>query len=78
VDESGKLLDALSPRIYTAPLNPAGPPALVVPCGFDRQDLPIGLQLAGRTWDEVTLLAVGHAYQRVTDWHARRPPSRAV
>ncbi len=74
MDESGRLLDPLSKRSYTAPLNLAGLPALTVPCGFDRQGLPIGLQLAARSWEEATLLRVGHAYQRVTDWHARRPP----
>jgi aspartyl-tRNA(Asn)/glutamyl-tRNA(Gln) amidotransferase subunit A len=44
-----------------------------VPCGFDRGGLPVGLQLAGRAWDEATLLRVAHAYQQATDWHARRP-----
>jgi aspartyl-tRNA(Asn)/glutamyl-tRNA(Gln) amidotransferase subunit A len=35
--------------------------------------LPVGLQLAGRAWEEGTLLALGHAFQRLTDWHTRRP-----
>ncbi len=73
MDAGGKLLDPLSPRNYSAPLNIAGVPALSVPCGFDRQGLPIGLQLAGRAWEEATLLRVGHAYQQATDWHLRRP-----
>jgi aspartyl-tRNA(Asn)/glutamyl-tRNA(Gln) amidotransferase subunit A len=73
MDAGGKLLDPLSPRNYSAPLNVAGVPALLVPCGFDRRGLPIGLQLAGRDWDEATLLRVGHAYQQATDWHLQRP-----
>jgi aspartyl-tRNA(Asn)/glutamyl-tRNA(Gln) amidotransferase subunit A len=74
MDESGRLLEPLSPRNYTAPLNHPGVPALTVPCGFDAEGLPIGIQLAGRHWAEGTLLAVAHAYQQVTDWHRRRPP----
>jgi len=49
-------------------------PALSVPCGFDGQGLPIGMQLAGPRWSEPLLLRLGHAYQSATDWHRRRPP----
>jgi aspartyl-tRNA(Asn)/glutamyl-tRNA(Gln) amidotransferase subunit A len=73
MDAGGKLLEPLSPRSYSSPLNMAGVPGLSVPCGFDRGGLPVGLQLAGRAWDEATLLRVAHAYQQATDWHARRP-----
>jgi len=73
MDAGGKLLEPLSPRNYSSPLNLAGVPGLSVPCGFDRRGLPIGLQLAGRAWEETTLLRVAHAYQQATDWHARRP-----
>jgi aspartyl-tRNA(Asn)/glutamyl-tRNA(Gln) amidotransferase subunit A len=58
--------------VCTLPANLAGVPGLVVPCGFDGQ-LPIGLQLIGRPFDEATILRAGDAYQRVTDWHTRRP-----
>ena len=77
MDESGHLLEPLSPRNYTVPLNYPGVPALTVPCGFDGQGLPIGIQLVGRHWAEGTLLAVAHAYQQATDWHRRRPPLAA-
>jgi aspartyl-tRNA(Asn)/glutamyl-tRNA(Gln) amidotransferase subunit A len=59
--------------VCTLPVNLAGVPGLVVPCGFS-DDLPVGLQLIGRPFDEATLLRAGDAYQRVTDWHMRRPP----
>jgi aspartyl-tRNA(Asn)/glutamyl-tRNA(Gln) amidotransferase subunit A len=36
--------------------------------------MPVGLQLLGRAADEATLLRVADAYQRRSDWHARRPP----
>ncbi len=58
--------------VCTLPANLAGIPGLVVPCGFDAH-LPIGLQLMGRPFDEVTILRAGDAYQRLTDWHSHRP-----
>jgi aspartyl-tRNA(Asn)/glutamyl-tRNA(Gln) amidotransferase subunit A len=54
--------------------NLAGLPALVLPCGF-ADSLPIAIQLVGRPFSENTLLAVGREFQRVTDWHRRRPPA---
>jgi len=58
----------------TGPFNLTGLPALVIPCGFTGGGLPIGLQLVGRPFAEADVLAVGHAYQRSTDWHRRVPP----
>jgi aspartyl-tRNA(Asn)/glutamyl-tRNA(Gln) amidotransferase subunit A len=57
----------------TFPFDLTGQPALSVPCGFTANGLPIGLQLVARHFGEPTLLRVGHAYQRTTEWHARRP-----
>ena len=57
----------------TAPFNDAGVPACTVPCGFDAAGLPIGLQITGRAFDEVTVLRVANAYQKATDWHTRHP-----
>jgi aspartyl-tRNA(Asn)/glutamyl-tRNA(Gln) amidotransferase subunit A len=58
---------------YTAPFNATGLPALSLPCGFARAGLPIGLQLAGRPFDEATVLRAGHAYEQATEWHRRAP-----
>lgn len=57
----------------TNPFNLTGMPALSVPCGFTEAGLPIGLQIAGRRWDERTVFRIGAAYERATDWHTRRP-----
>ncbi|MEJ1978023.1 MAG: amidase family protein [Acetobacteraceae bacterium] len=57
----------------TRPFNYLGLPAISVPCGFDPNGCPIGLQIAGRPFAEARLLKVADAYQRDTDWHARRP-----
>ncbi len=59
---------------YTRPYNITGFPAISVPCGFSADGMPIGLQLAGRPFDEETVLRAAHAYERSTDWHTRRPP----
>lgn len=61
-------------RGFTAPFNLASLPALSVGCGFTPGNLPIGLQVAGKPFDEPTVFQVAHAYQQATDWHMRRPP----
>ena len=57
----------------TRPFNTLGVPALSVPCGFDSNGAPIGLQLIGRPFDEALLYRIGHAYQGATDHHKRVP-----
>jgi aspartyl-tRNA(Asn)/glutamyl-tRNA(Gln) amidotransferase subunit A len=61
-------------RNFTGPFNLANLPALAMPCGFTSDSLPISLQIAGRPFEEGTVMRVGHAYERATDWHTRRPP----
>jgi len=58
---------------FTFPYNLTGLPAISLPCGFDRAGLPIGLQIAARPFDEMTLLTVAHAYERTHEWSARAP-----
>jgi aspartyl-tRNA(Asn)/glutamyl-tRNA(Gln) amidotransferase subunit A len=60
--------------IFTVSASLAGLPAISVPCGFTRGDLPIGLQLTGRRFDEATLLRVADAYERDTTWSRQTPP----
>lgn len=57
----------------TRPFNYLGLPSLAMPCGFSDGDLPIAVQLVGRPFAEPRLFSLGHAYQRETDWHLRRP-----
>ena len=59
--------------IYTISINLAGLPALSLPCGFDSEGLPIGLQIIGKHFDESIVLAVAYAYEQSTDWHKRKP-----
>jgi len=58
---------------YTNVWNLLGLPAVVVPCGFSHEGLPISIQVVGRPFDEATILRVARAYERATDWHIRRP-----
>ena len=57
----------------TRPFNTLGLPTLSVPCGFDSNGSPIGLQLVGRPFAEALLYRIGHAYQGVTDFHRKVP-----
>jgi aspartyl-tRNA(Asn)/glutamyl-tRNA(Gln) amidotransferase subunit A len=61
----------------TSPFNATRLPALAVPCGFSSEGLPLSLQLAGRPFDEATVLRAGQAYEQATDWHLRQPPLSA-
>lgn len=57
----------------TRHFNLSGHPALTLPCGFDSQGLPIGLQIAAKAFDEATMFQVAHAYEQSTPWHQRIP-----
>ncbi|MDO8629734.1 MAG: amidase, partial [Phycisphaerales bacterium] len=61
--------------IYTIAANLAGICAISLPCGFDGQGLPIGLQLMGPSFGEERILALAHQYQSRTDHHLKAPPS---
>ena len=59
--------------IYTIGVNLAGLPAISVPCGFTKSNLPIGVQLIGQPFQEANLLAIAHAYERAHEWSAKTP-----
>ncbi len=61
-------------RSFTAPFNLASVPALSINCGFTSDDLPVGLQIAGKPFDESMVFRVAYAYEQATDWNTRRPP----
>ena len=54
--------------------NGAGLPAISVPCGFDGDGLPTGIQFMGRAYGENGVLSVAVAYQGRTSWHTLHPP----
>jgi aspartyl-tRNA(Asn)/glutamyl-tRNA(Gln) amidotransferase subunit A len=59
--------------IFTLGVSLAGLPGMSVPCGFDHQKLPVGLQIIGNYFEEPAMLAAAHRYQQLTDWHQQTP-----
>jgi aspartyl-tRNA(Asn)/glutamyl-tRNA(Gln) amidotransferase subunit A len=59
--------------LMTITVNLAGLPGISIPCGFDDNNLPIGMQLIGKVLGEEQLFQVAHAYEQATDWHLRSP-----
>ena len=59
--------------LMTIPVNLAGLPGMSIPCGFDRQGLPIGLQLISNVLREDVLFHTAHAYEQATEWHKKQP-----
>ncbi|HSW77120.1 MAG TPA: amidase, partial [Candidatus Saccharimonadales bacterium] len=58
---------------FLCPVNLAGIPAMSIPCGFNKDNMPVGVQLIGPALSEQLLFKVGHAYQQITDWHRMHP-----
>jgi len=77
VDAALKLDESDAPRNPEADnngyFNACGIPAISIPCGFNRDGLPIGLEIAGPHFSESKILALAQAFERATEWHARRP-----
>ncbi|MEL0112578.1 MAG: amidase [Rickettsiales bacterium] len=61
-------------RQSRTPFNVIGNPALVVPSGFDKDGLPLSIQIAGRAFDEATVYRIGRAYEQATRWFEKHPP----
>ena len=72
-DTGGRPRAALDSEDNTRPFNGYGLPVISIPCGFSKEGLPIGLQIAGPLFSESSVLALAHAFQQATDWHKRRP-----
>ena len=60
-------------RSFTAPFNLTGLPAISVPCGFTASGLPVGMQIAGKPFDEPGVIRAAYAYQQEARWFERRP-----
>jgi len=59
--------------IYTVSINLAGLPAAALPCGFDKQGLPIGFQLIGDAFSESKIINAARVFQNRTDYHKKKP-----
>lgn len=58
--------------VFTISANLSGIPAISIPCGFSSSDLPIGMQIMAKPFDEEMLFRIGHTYEQNTDWHKKR------
>ncbi len=72
-EKAGDPLQMYLSDIFTISVNLAGVPGISIPCGFTSNNLPIGLQIIGKHFDEETILKVSYAYEQSTDWHKRKP-----
>jgi aspartyl-tRNA(Asn)/glutamyl-tRNA(Gln) amidotransferase subunit A len=72
---SGDPLSMYLEDVFTLPANLAGVPGISFPVGFDSDELPVGMQLMGPQFGEVTLLQAAAGYQDATNWHTRVPTS---
>jgi aspartyl-tRNA(Asn)/glutamyl-tRNA(Gln) amidotransferase subunit A len=59
--------------IYTIAVNLAGIPGISIPCGFDKNNLPVGLQILSPAFSEEKLLRIARMYEKQTDWHKKKP-----
>jgi len=59
--------------IFTISVNLAGVPGISIPCGFSSKNLPIGLQIIGKHFDEESILRVAYVYEQATGWHEKKP-----
>jgi aspartyl-tRNA(Asn)/glutamyl-tRNA(Gln) amidotransferase subunit A len=77
--QSGKLHENVIDAFlrFNIPYDLTGFPAISIPCGFGSTGLPIGLQIAGKAFDETTILRVANAYEQSTTWHLVGHPSPA-
>lgn len=73
-EKTGDPLSMYLSDLMTIPVNLAGLPGISLPCGFDEQGLPIGMQLISNVLREDLLFRVAHAYEQTTLWHKRIPP----
>ena len=67
-------IDALIDRLFTSYWDCLNSPVLAVPMGFGINGLPLSMQIAGRPFEEATVLRIGDAYQGMSDWHRQVPP----
>jgi aspartyl-tRNA(Asn)/glutamyl-tRNA(Gln) amidotransferase subunit A len=72
IRDAGVNPQALSPQ-NTVFANYYGLPTISVPCGLDRNGLPLGLQIVGKPWDEATVLRLAYRYETTTGWKTKHP-----
>ena len=72
-EKSANPLEMYLEDIFTVPVNIAGLPAVSIPCGFTKENMPIGLQFIAKAFDEETLLNVAYSYEQNTEFNKQKP-----
>lgn len=70
---AGKSVSPIGWMPFTFPFNMTWNPAASIPCGWTKDGLPIGMQIVGRKWDEITLLQVSNAFEEIAPWQDKKP-----
>jgi aspartyl-tRNA(Asn)/glutamyl-tRNA(Gln) amidotransferase subunit A len=72
-EKTGDPLQMYLSDIFTISTNLAGIPGISIPCGFTKDNLPVGLQIMGKNFDEETVLQVAYNFEQNTDYHLKKP-----
>lgn len=72
-EKTGDPLSMYLSDIFTIPANLAGLPAISIPCGFSKDNLPIGLQILAKPFDEEMIFRVAYTFEQATDFHTKKP-----
>ena len=70
---NGKNMTATGWLPFTYPFNMSGHPAASIPCGWSSEGLPIGMQIVGKRFDELTVLQVSKAFEDISPWQDKKP-----
>ena len=73
LDASGQAPRALSWTPFSYPFNLTGQPAITIPCGWSQNGLPAGIQIIGRRFDDLGVLQVARAFEKILPWSSHRP-----
>ena len=74
IEINGVVKDVFSTLLHnTEPFDLTGLPAIVFPCGFDKENLPVSIQLVAKSFKEEKILSLANYYQKETDWHKLIP-----
>ncbi len=70
---NGKNITALGWLPFTYPFNMSGHPAASIPCGWSNNGLPVGMQIVGKRFDELTILQASRAFEEISPWQDKKP-----
>ncbi len=73
IEVDGRKTNSTDWAAFTYPFNFSGHPGASIPCGWHSSGLPIGMQIVGKRWDEVTVLQVSKAFEEIAPWQDKKP-----